>query len=253
MVENLIPRPQLRSRRDQWRRKLAIYTKNILFLISPTKTSLEKTKVASCWPNRADMGENLIPRRQLRSKRDQYRRKPAIYTKNTLFLMSPAKTSVEKTNLASWWPNRADMVENLIPRRQLRSKRDQYRRKLAIYTKNTLFLMSPAKTSVEKTNVASWWPNRGDMGENLIPRRQLRSKRDQWSTETSNLYKKYTVFDVSCVNGHCRNKTLQIDDSNRADMVENLIPRRQLRSKRDQYRRKLAIYTKNILFLISAA
>ena len=32
------------------------------------------------------------------------------------------------------------------------------------------------------------------------------------STETSNLYKKYTVSDISCVNGHCRNKTLQIDD-----------------------------------------
>ena len=32
------------------------------------------------------------------------------------------------------------------------------------------------------------------------------------STETSNLYKTYTVSDISCVNGHCRNKTLQIDD-----------------------------------------
>ena len=32
------------------------------------------------------------------------------------------------------------------------------------------------------------------------------------STETSNLYKKYTVSDICCVNGHCRNKTLQIDD-----------------------------------------
>ena len=32
------------------------------------------------------------------------------------------------------------------------------------------------------------------------------------STETSILYKKYAVPDISCVNGHCRNKTLQIDD-----------------------------------------
>ena len=32
------------------------------------------------------------------------------------------------------------------------------------------------------------------------------------STETSNLYKKYTVSDISCVNGHRRNKTLQIDN-----------------------------------------
>ena len=63
---------------------------------------------------------------------------------------------------------RADMVENLIPRRQLRSKRAQYRRKLAIYTKNTLFLMSPAKRGLKKKNVANWWPNRADMVENLI-------------------------------------------------------------------------------------
>ena len=32
------------------------------------------------------------------------------------------------------------------------------------------------------------------------------------STETSNLYKTYTVSDISCVNGHCQNKTLQIND-----------------------------------------
>ena len=162
------------------------------------KRALSKQNVASWWPNRADMGENLIPRRQLRSKRDQWRRKLAIYTKNILFLISPTKTSLEKTKVASWWPNRADMVENLIPRPQLRSRRDQWRRKLAICTKNILFLISPTKPSLEKTKVASWWPNRADMGENLIPRRQLRSKRDQ-------------------------------------------------------YRRKLAIYTKNILFLISPA
>ena len=32
------------------------------------------------------------------------------------------------------------------------------------------------------------------------------------STETSNLDQKYAVSDICCVNGHCRNKTLQIDD-----------------------------------------
>ena len=54
-----------------------------------------------------------------------------LIEKSTLFVIFPAKTSLEKTKVASWWPNRADMVENLIPRRQLRSKRDQYRRKPA--------------------------------------------------------------------------------------------------------------------------
>ena len=69
-----------------------------------------------------------------------------------------------KKSVASWWPNRAGMVENLIPQRQLRSKRDQYRRKLAIYTNNTLFVMSPAKTSIEKKALQAddqtaqvWW------------------------------------------------------------------------------------------------
>ena len=32
------------------------------------------------------------------------------------------------------------------------------------------------------------------------------------STETSNLDKKTCCFDICCVNGHCRNKTLQTDD-----------------------------------------
>ena len=32
------------------------------------------------------------------------------------------------------------------------------------------------------------------------------------STETSNLDKEYAVSDICCVNRHCRNKTLQIDD-----------------------------------------
>ena len=32
------------------------------------------------------------------------------------------------------------------------------------------------------------------------------------STETSNLDKEYAVSDICCVNGHCRNNTLQIDD-----------------------------------------
>ena len=32
------------------------------------------------------------------------------------------------------------------------------------------------------------------------------------STETSNLVEKYAVSDICCANGHCRNKTLQIDD-----------------------------------------
>ena len=49
------------------------------------------------------------------------------------------------------------------------------------------------------------------MGENLIPRRQLRSKRDQYRRKLPIYTKKYAVSDISCVNGHCRNKTLQID------------------------------------------
>ena len=106
--------------------------KSTLFVIFPAKTGIEKTKVASWWPNRADMVENLIPRHQLRSKRDQSRRKLAIYTKKYAVFDVSCKNEHWKKNVASWWPNRAGMAENLIPQRQLRSKRDQYRRKLAI-------------------------------------------------------------------------------------------------------------------------
>ena len=44
------------------------------------------------------------------------------------------------------------------------------------------------------------------------------------STETSNLDKQYAFSDICCVNGHCRNKTLQTDDQIRADMVKKSHP-----------------------------
>ena len=126
--------------------------------------ALSKKNIANWWPNRADMVGKLISRPQLRSRRDQWRRKLAIFTENTLFLIGAAQTGIVETKVANWWPNRADMVGNLISRRQLRSKRDQYRRKLAVYTNNTLFVMSPAKTSIEKKALQAddqtaqvWW------------------------------------------------------------------------------------------------
>ena len=120
-----------------------------LFVIFPAKTGIEKTKDASWWPNRADMVGKLISRPQLRSRRDQWRRKLAIFTENTLFLIGAAQTGIVETKVANWWPNRADMVGNLISRPQLKSRRDQWRRKLAIFTLKKLFLISPAKTSLE--------------------------------------------------------------------------------------------------------
>ena len=174
--------------------------------MSPAKTSLEKKNVASWWPNRGGMVENLLPRRQLRSKRDQYRRKLAIDTKNTLFLMSPAKTRLEKKKIASWWPNRAGMVENLIPRRQLRNKRDQYRRKLAIF-----FYVS-CKNEPWKKKCCKLMTKPHRYGGKSHPATPTQEQTRPISTETSNLVEKYAVSKICCVNGHCRNKTLQIDD-----------------------------------------
>ena len=105
--------------------------------------------------------------------------------------------------------NRASMGENLIPRRQLRSKRDQYRRKLAIYTKIYCFWYLLRKRALSKQNVASCaqtaqiW---GKISSPTPPQEQTRPI----STETSNLYKKYTVSDISCVNGHCRTKRCKL-------------------------------------------
>ena len=162
------------------------YSKNTLFLMSPPKTSLEKKKRCKLMtkPRRycgkshpgtptqeqtrpiTTETSNLVEKSTLwfsckdehwKKKRCKLMTKPRRYgekshpatptqeqtrpistetsnlvEKSTLFVIFPAKTSVEKTNVASWWQNRAGMVENLIPQRQLRSKRDQYRRKLAI-------------------------------------------------------------------------------------------------------------------------
>ena len=210
--------------------------KSTLFVIFPAKTGIKKTKVASWWPNRADMVENLIPRRQLRSKRDQYRRKLAIYTNNTLFVMSPAKTSLEQADTK---PRRYGGKSHPAKPTQEQT-RPMSTETSNLVGKSTLFVIFPAKTGIEKTKVASWWPNRADMVENLIPRRQLRSKRDQYRRKLAIYKKKYAVFDVSCKNGHWK-KNVASWWPNRAGMAENLIPQCQLRSKRDQYRRKLAI------------
>ena len=129
-----------------------------------------------------------------------------------LFLIFPAKTSLEKTKVASWWPNRAGMVENLIPRRQLRSKRDQYRRKLAIYTKKYAVFDVSSKNEDWKKKCCKLMTKPRRYGGKSHPATPTQEQTRPISTETSNLYKTYTVSDISCVNGHWRNKTLQIDD-----------------------------------------
>ena len=116
-----------------------------------------------------------------------------LVEKSTLFVIFPAKTSPKKTKVASWWPNRADIVENLIPRRQLRSKRDQYRRKLAIYTKNTLFLMSPAKTSIEKKKRCKLMTKPRRYGGKSHPATPTQEQTRPITTETSNLVEKSTL------------------------------------------------------------
>ena len=161
--------------------------KSTLFVIFPAKTSPKKTKVASWWPNRADIVENLIPRRQLRSKRDQYRRKVAIYTKNTLFLMSPAKTSIEKKKRCKLMTKPRRYGGKSHPATPTQEQTRPITTETSnLVEKSTLFVIFPAKTSLEKTKGASWWPNRAEMVENLIPRRQIRSKRDQYRRKLAN-------------------------------------------------------------------
>ena len=119
--------------------------------------------------------------------------------------------ALSKQNVANWWPNRAGMGENLIPRRQLRSKRDQYRRKLAIYTKKSCFWCLLQKRALKKKCCKLMTKPRRYGGKSH-PATPTQEQTRPISTETSNLYKTYTVSDISCVNGHCRNKTIQIDD-----------------------------------------
>ena len=213
MVENLIRRRQLRSKRDQYRRKLAVYTKKIYcFWYILRKRALSKQNVASWWPNRAGMVENLIPRRQLRSKRDQYRRKLAIYTKNILFLMSPAKTSLEKKKHCKLItkPRRYGEKSHLATPTQEQT-RPMTRETSNLYVKKTVSDIScKAEPWKNKSFKLMTKPRR--YGGKSHPATPTQEQTRPISTVTSNLYKKYTVSDISCVNGHCRNKTLQADD-----------------------------------------
>ena len=49
-------------------------------------------------------------------------------------------------------------------------------------------------------------------GEKSHPATPTQEQTRPISTETSNLYKKYAVFDVSCKNEHWKKKPLQADD-----------------------------------------
>ena len=144
------------------------------------------------------------------------------------------------------------MVETLIPRRQLRSKRDQYRRKLAIYTKHILFLISPAYTGIVETKRCKLMTKPRRYGGKSHPATPTQEQTRPISTETSNLDKQYTVSDISCVNGHCRNKTLQADDQT-AQVWWKISSRDANSGANETNDDGNAIYTKNTLFLMSPA
>ena len=78
--------------------------------------------------------------------------------------------------------------------------------------KKKLFLISVAQTGILKTKRCKLMLRPRRYGGKSHPPTPTQEQTRPISTETSNLYKKYAVSDISCVNGQCRNKTLQIDD-----------------------------------------
>ena len=104
------------------------------------------------------------------------------------------------------------MAGNLISRPQLRSRRDQWRRRLAIFKekKNCFRYLLESRALKNKSCKLMTKPRR--YGGKSHPATPTQEQTRPISSETSNLYKTYAVFDVCCVNGHCRNKTLQTDD-----------------------------------------
>ena len=114
--------------------------------------------------------------------------------------MSPAKTSTEKKNVASWWPNRAGMVENLIPRPQLRSRRDQWRRKLAIFTKKKTVFDIFCKDEPQKNKSCKLMTKPRRYGGKSHPATPTQEQPRPISTETSNLDKKYAVLGANETN-----------------------------------------------------
>ena len=224
MVGNLILGRQLRSRRDQWRRKLAIFTKKSCLWYLLQRRALKKQSCKLMTKPRRYGGKSHPATPTQEQTRPISTETSNLVEKSTLFVIFPAKTGLEKTKVASWWPNRADMVENLILESQFRSKRTsvlyplQYMadremvdifsdlkslvysvfsyllklefsrsrtdevcmlRKRALSRLISAFWYLLRKRALSKQNVANWWPNRADMVENLIPRPQLRSRRDQ--------------------------------------------------------------------------
>ena len=169
-------------------------------------------------------------------------------------------------NIANWWPNRADMVEKSHPatptqeqtRPMTTEASNLYKKYIVsdISYKNEPWknkrckLMTkprryggkshPATPTQEQTRPISTetsnlyekyavfdvscknerWKNKRcklmtkprRYGGESHPATPTQEQTRPMTTEASNLYKKYTISDISCVNGHCRNKTFQIDD-----------------------------------------
>ena len=158
------------------------------------------------------MVENLIPRPQLRSKRDQYRRKVAIYTKNMLFLISAAQTGTVETKRCKLMtkPRRYGGKSHLATPTQEQT-RPMTTETSNLDKKKTVFDIScKDEPWINKSCKLMAKPRRyGGKSHNATPTQE---QTRPISTETSNLYEKYAVSDICCANGHCRNNTLQIDD-----------------------------------------
>ena len=158
------------------------------------------------------MVENLIPQRQLRSKRDQHRRKLAIYTKNTLFLISPANTILGKIKRCKLMikPRRYGIKSHPGTPTQVQTWPIMAETS-NLYVKKAAFDIScKDEPWINKSCKLMTKPRRyGGKSLNATPTQE---QTRPIPTETSNLDKKYAVSDICCVNGHCRNKTLQIDN-----------------------------------------
>ena len=150
------------------------------------------------------MGENLIPRRQLRSKRDQYRRKLAIDTKNTLFLMSPAKTRLEKKKNCKLMTKPRRYGGKSHPA----TPTQEQTRPISTETSNLFLCLLQKRALKKKCCKLMTKPHR--YGGKSHPATPTQEQTRPISTETSNRYKKYAVFDVSCKNATWKKKICKL-------------------------------------------
>ena len=131
---------------------------------------------------------------------------------NMLFLISAAQTGIVETKFANWWPKPRRYGGKSHPETPTQVQTWPITTETSnLYVKKAALDIS-CKDEPWKNKSCKLMTKPRRYGGKSLHATPTQEQTRPISTETSNLDKKYAVSDICCVNGHCRNKTLQIDD-----------------------------------------